>query len=367
MKSLAFFDPFEDGKPDPTPFDLSAASQRKPSLMFKLSCEPIRWQGCVLQVIGFIVFTGCALTGTPKIPPQIETVPVEGDQQNIGLSRNSVEQVAYVGDVGSPSLDREHLFATDALLLEQSRQGGMFIAPTHELSLMQKLAGDHTNYYSPANLAELSGLFAIGALVANTSLDREIYEDFNNSIRDAPNDEWFESFHAPKELGNGMYTLPVFAAAWGVSKLARDSEAAALVGQWGEDSLRTFLVGAPPLLVMQKVIGAGRPEEGDSHWQFWQDNNGVSGHSFMGAMPFLTAAQVSENRLMKVLFYAGSSFVPLSRISDGDHYASQAFLGWGMALAAARSVAATNREIDRWQVVPLLSPDSFGFAVATRW
>jgi hypothetical protein len=54
------------------------------------------------------------------------------------------------------------------------------------------------------------------------------------------------------------------------------------------------VVGAPPLYVMQQVTGSSRPGEGSagSHWHFLNDNNGVSGHAFIGAVPFLAASGI---------------------------------------------------------------------------
>lgn len=238
-------------------------------------------------------------------------------------------------------------------------------------TLSERILQDHRNYYSPQILAGLSFAFAGGALLANTELDREIYEDFQHSVTNASSDEWLEGFHAPKELGNGIYTLPIFALAWSTTLIGDSSTGTSyvtpVVSQWGERSLRSFLVGAPPVILMQKVVGGSRPEEGTSHWRFWDDSNGVSGHSFMGALPFLTAARLSENRLARYGWYAASTIVPLSRVSDGDHYASQAFLGWSMALAATIAIDQTDSGVDNWHVLPLFSPGQVGLGIEHRW
>ena len=239
--------------------------------------------------------------------------------------------------------------------------------PQSPLSLRQRIILDHTNYYSPQNLLFLGGCFAAGGIMANTRIDTEINERFGKSIRGSSNDEWFETFHAPKELGNGLYTLPVFAAAWGVGSLLDDTQLGYTSATWGNRSLRGFLVGAPPIMLMQKVLGAGRPEEGDSNWSFWADNNGVSGHSFMGSLPFLTAAHMTDRPLPKFGWYVASTIVPLSRVNDGDHYASQALLGWCMALSATLAVEAADYGSNRWTTVPIISSNYAGIGFQTTW
>ena len=43
------------------------------------------------------------------------------------------------------------------------------------------------------------------------------------------------------------------------------------------------------------ATGASRPADGQgSHWHMFNDNNGVSGHAFIGAIPFLAAAEMVE-------------------------------------------------------------------------
>lgn len=240
-------------------------------------------------------------------------------------------------------------------------------SPPRNHPLIESIIEDHRNYYSPHNLGLLGSAFGIGAVVANTSLDHNIIRHIGVSIDGATSDDWKESLHSPKNFGNGVYTLPVFALAWGLGSLNNDRPLGAFAGEWGERSLRAFLVGAPPTVLMQRVTGAGRPGESESHWHFWNDNNGVSGHAFMGSLPFLTAAQTVDDRFMKCLLYAGSVAVPVSRVTDGDHYPSQAFLGWCMAWSASLAVDATQDHDTHWRTVPLIGPGYSGLALEHRW
>jgi hypothetical protein len=240
--------------------------------------------------------------------------------------------------------------------------------PTRELSVFERIGSDHRNFYSLDSMIGLSYGLVGGALMANTNFDQTVQAHFQSSVRNASSDEWFDFLGAHKELGNGYRTIPVFAAAWAVGSLFEGNPAADNVGEWGERSFRSILVGAPPMLATQYIIGGSRPDEpAGSSWTLFNDNNGVSGHAFMGAVPFLTAAQMAEERWLKFLFYAGSTLVPLSRINDDDHYTSQAFLGWWFAFLATRAIDSTQSNESDWTFAPWLEPGTSGFAAEYRF
>jgi hypothetical protein len=243
-------------------------------------------------------------------------------------------------------------------LLEQDRP-----AP-----LIGRMWDDQKNFYSAESLTLLGGGLIVGGAMANSSIDDGIHRHFQSSVRGATSDDWFESLHASKELGNGMYTLPAFATAWAAGELFPDNAFVETSGQWGERSMRGFVVGAPPLIIMQQITGGSRPTETDesSEWHSFRDNNGISGHAFMGSLPFITAAKMTENRGYKLLFYAGSTIAPLSRINDNAHYPSQVALGWWMAYLAASAIDATESPNARWRFYPYSTGDSSGM-MAEFW
>ncbi len=86
----------------------------------------------------------------------------------------------------------------------------------------------------------------VGGAMAKSSIDDGIHRHFQSSVRGATSDDWFESLHASKELGNGVYTLPVFATAWAAANCSQTMPLWKTSGRWGERSLRGFVVGAPP-------------------------------------------------------------------------------------------------------------------------
>lgn len=237
------------------------------------------------------------------------------------------------------------------------------------LSIGETIWEDHKNFYSGQSLGRMAGGFAIGALIANSSMDDGIQRHFQSSVRSANSDEWFESLHASKELGNGTYTLPVFGLAWALGRGFSDSESMSRVGDWGERSIRGFVVGAPAVIVLQQLTGGSRPDETahQSKWQPLADNNGVSGHAFMGALPFITAAKLSERPQQKAVFYLLSTVAPLSRVNDNAHYPSQVLLGWWMAYLAASAVDSTQSSSSQWSVSPYSSGDSHGLSFEYRF
>lgn len=258
--------------------------------------------------------------------------------------------------------------AVDELISSQIAPATQWESPI-ETGLLSNVASDHRNLYSGDSLLLLGSGFAVGSILANTSMDGAIQRHLQTSVLGAESDEWYHSFHASKELGNGLYTLPVFAGAWLSAEVLPESEFAAKVGCWGERSLRGFAVGAPPVIGLQLLTGGSRPGESlhGSYWKPFDDNNSVSGHSFMGALPFITAAKLSETRTEKLVWYSASLLAPLSRVNDNDHYPSQVALGWWMAYLAASAVDSTHGGEHPWSVSPYVSRDTTGILGEMRF
>ena len=210
---------------------------------------------------------------------------------------------------------------------------------------------DYAEFYSRPGLARLAVGIGVGAAMANSSFDEYILHDaYSENILLAPTHEFHERFHQPKVLGDGWYTIPAFAVTALSEPILGDLPIASKPAEWGQRSLRTILVGGPPLLALQYLTGASRPGESaaESNWKPFDDNNGVSGHSFMGAIPFLSAANMTDNSWLKAGLYTASMLPALSRVNDDDHYPSQVFLGWWLAYTASsavdRSQSLTSRE-----------------------
>jgi hypothetical protein len=220
---------------------------------------------------------------------------------------------------------------------------------------------DHGHFYSVKSLRSLS-LGLLGTwLPANTEADVSIQDWYRDRVRTGASDDaarWI------KPVGNGRLAVPTLLGTLLIGRLIEGTSAGTALGRWSGRSLRALMVGAPPLLFLQVATGGSRPLEGDSHWHPFEDDNGVSGHSFVGAVPFLSAAGMTEDGRLKILLYAGSSLCGLSRINDDAHYLSQSFMGWWLAYLACGSVNETETREKGLQLLPLAPSRGSGLAVA---
>ena len=230
-----------------------------------------------------------------------------------------------------------------------------------------KVVEDYRNFYSCDSLVCLTAAFGAGALMANTGFDTTMQTAWMNGVEPTDVGTFFLNC---TDIGEGRYALPVFGAAAITGVILEGNPTGDIIGEWGSRSLRMFVVGGPPLYVLQLATGASRPVDGyGSQWHMFNDNNGVSGHAFIGASPFLAAAEMVENPWAKGGLYVCSTFVGFSRMTDNAHYPSQVFLGWYLAFASSVAVSRTEMHFDSMvvRVVPLPIADLGGLAVEGRW
>ncbi|MBM4021222.1 MAG: phosphatase PAP2 family protein [Planctomycetes bacterium] len=280
------------------------------------------------------------------------------------LTTQLAARLAPLGDpvVSLPPLDRNETFVPQAADLPWT--GSRF----PRLSRAgHKIWKDYRNFYDCESLVCLSAAFGAGALMANTGFDDTMQAAWQRGVEPTSLGTFFSGC---KDIGEGRYVLPIFGVAAATGLVFEGHPMGDVVGEWGSRSLRMFVVGAPPLYVLQLATGAARPSEDvGSQWHFFNDNNGVSGHAFVGAVPFLAAAEMVESPLLKGTLYVCSTFVGFSRMTDDAHYPSQVFLGWYLAWASARAVDATEMHFAGMevQVVPVPIGDLGGLGVTAAW
>ena len=216
---------------------------------------------------------------------------------------------------------------------------------------------DYQHFYSPENLVCLGLGVGVAGVLANTPLDEDFHHWYQHSLGSPDLDHLA---FGVKTLGNHMVMLPIYLGAAWLGTEFEDNEVCSTVGNWGCRTLCAMMVGAPAVGVLQYGLGAGRPDEGNSHWHPFQDNNSVAGHGFIGAVPFLTAAAMTENRLCRCGLVAASFAVDWSRIQTDAHYLSQTVLGWWIAYLAVESVNATERERRPVHFIPTATPNGPG-------
>jgi len=167
-----------------------------------------------------------------------------------------------------------------------------------EISIGTKVANDYSNFYSKDRLARLGVGFLAMGIIANTNIDENTQDWYQDKIRNEKTDDYSKT---AKLLGEGKYLLPLSILASGAYYLDSDSN----IGNWGLNSARAYVVGLPAMWAMQNITGASRPANG-SKWKPFNDTHGVSGHAFVGAVPFLTIARMNDNKLIKYVSYAAS-------------------------------------------------------------
>ena len=230
----------------------------------------------------------------------------------------------------------------------------------------ENVRSDHRNYYDCETMSKLACSLVIGSVLANTSMDEDVHNWYQEDVRWTGTDRFAEFW---KTFGDGKIFIPSYACLAVACKFLEDRPVFNLTGEFSARTTRAYLVGAPPLLFMQFMLGASRPDETDhgSHWDPFQDTNSVSGHAFVGAVPFLAAADMTDNVVVKGGLYACSTFTGLSRINDDDHYLSQVILGWWMAYLACEAVDQTQLQSRGISLMPIASTEMVGFGAICEY
>ena len=222
---------------------------------------------------------------------------------------------------------------------------------------------DYRHYYTWRTARDLFLGVGLMAPIANTTCDEKFQRWWQDDVRSAGTDSLASGF---EPFGRGEIFIPAFAGMALAGHLFRDKPLGRRCGDFGERVTRGYLVGAPPMLFMQAMLGGSRPGEDPvygSRWKPFDDTNAVSGHAFMGAVPFLTAAEMTERPVLKGGFLLLSTIPAWTRVNDDKHFLSQACLGWWMAYLACRAVNETEACNRCFQVMPMPRADAVGVQV----
>ena len=240
-------------------------------------------------------------------------------------------------------------------------------------SISEVIADDYRSYFASDRLKRMGLVFGAGAVMANTNIDMSMRNWYQDNVRSERTDFWSSAdgdngaFRA-KLFGEGRYMLPVVLLAASVNYLDTDTA----VGNWGANASRAYIVGLPAMWGMQFATGGARPGHNvGSGWRPFNSDgyyHGVSGHAFVGAVPFLTIAYMNpDNRWVKYSAYLASMAAGWSRINDDAHYPSQVLLGWYMAWEAVDSVSDNNKKKKGVTVAPMALRDGYGLSASANW
>ena len=225
--------------------------------------------------------------------------------------------------------------------------------------IVQDIVDDHRNYYSWTTAWSMLGAVSTASVLANTSIDQSVANWYQQRVRNSSTDSTAKVF---KNFGEGGYMIPAAISLWAVGEIFPDQPLTGTVGDYGERVTRAYLVGGPPMLFMQYLLGSPRPSDNlSSTWQpFSGHATGVSGHAFISSVAFITAADMSDNIFLKGALYVGSTITAWSRVNDNAHYLSQVVMGWSMGYLAVQAVDDTEQKHRRFQVEPMVTPEMSG-------
>jgi len=243
---------------------------------------------------------------------------------------------------------------------------------SHDLHLVWQ---DYGNYWTYGGIGRMALGVAAAAPIANTSADLSIRNWYQGHVREAWEDRYA---YDVKNLGEYTYALPAYfgvaLGGWaleGVDSLISNDgswvgEVGGTASQWGQRCIRAMAVGTPMVGILQVGLGSTRPGLGSSYWNPLNASHGVSGHAYVGAIPFLTTAAMTDSPVLKIPLFLGSFLTGWSRIHTDDHYFSQVALGWWMGYLAVRSVNETQEEERTIEFLPG-SSEGPGVSVLLRY
>lgn len=263
------------------------------------------------------------------------------------------------------------VFISIGVSVHQAAFASAETASSNSPSVSEIVANDYRSFYASDRLIRMGIVFGVTGVAANTRLDMNIRNWYQDNVRSTRTDSWSSSkesgvtFNA-KFFGEGKYLIPIALLSASVNQFDNDTA----VGNWGTNVSRAYITGLPTMWVMQYVTGASRPDEtpDGSVWRPLNDNNGVSGHSFIGAVPFLTIAAMNpDNAWVRYPAYLASAAAGWSRINDDKHFPSQVVLGWYMAWEAVDAVFDNNQKKKGVTVTPMVGLDGFGLMARANW
>ncbi|HEX6927801.1 MAG TPA: phosphatase PAP2 family protein [Gammaproteobacteria bacterium] len=215
---------------------------------------------------------------------------------------------------------------------------------------------DHRRHYDTESLLALLPPLAVAGSLANTNADRWIRDTLQNDVRAEWSNDISRAFLDAGDVAQNRFSVPLYALTMLAGDYTGNAKRDSPLATWAERSFRANVLGGPQAWALTYILGSHRPDAGDSNWKPWNDNDGVSGHSFYGAVPFLTAARMSDSTGWRYTFYALSVLPAFSRLNDNQHYASQAVTGWWLAWLATGTVAESASDGNRIRITPLLAP-----------
>lgn len=245
-------------------------------------------------------------------------------------------------------------------------------ATTEEVSRWRRLGrsviDDYGNFYSARRLGQLGLSLGVAGVLANTDADAEVRDWYQDQTTGGGADGLAS---AAESFGAKEHVIPAVLVGAIVAGLAGGEDGSSSpAGVWFVSMARAYAVGTPAMLYLQRLTGGRRPDDPEgSDWRpLGEGENGVSGHAFAGAVPFVTLARMSDRRWVKALALGASVLPAWSRLHDDEHFISQVALGWLLAWQATGAVADTDAPPAAGvAIAPLPVADGAGVVVSLRF
>ena len=198
--------------------------------------------------------TGRLLTPPPAMEiAELKRLPPISDVKlvasNTGEQGGMIQQSGYSQVVNEAFTDlNKSLSIRDSIRdsIRESTQNDPF-------RLWDALHDDHVHFYTWKNVVITSGMFSFGSAMAHSDVDRAFRDAWQDEVRSGSGDDISE---VAKVFGEGEYVIAFGLAAMGVGYLMSDTLGAEVVGEWGQRTTRSLIVGFPSLLIFQRVTGA---------------------------------------------------------------------------------------------------------------
>jgi hypothetical protein len=221
-----------------------------------------------------------------------------------------------------------------ALVIDGTRRRGE--SRDRPANPLRQLGPTGRRLYTRRNFLKMAGATAGAAAISYSGVDELFDEWHRDRVRGDASDA---VAHLAKEFGENeiAYAALVYALAdWALPGTA--------VGRWGRQCFTATACGLPVLWTWQRVLGGSRPsdeKEWGSRFRPFADENSVSGHTFLAAIPFLVGAREVGQPVAAWGLRALSPLTGWSRINDERHYLSQVLLGYGLAWQAVQAAELT--------------------------
>lgn len=201
---------------------------------------------------------------------------------------------------------------------------------------VDQLRATGARLYTRRNLLKLVGATAGGAILTYSGLDTAFDEWHRDHVRSSATDQVARVAKGFGQTRMAAAPLLYVLADWALPGTA--------LGRWGRECFTAMATGLPVLWGWQRVLGASRPsdaKEWGPRYRPFTDENSVSGHTFVGAIPFLVAARQVDLPVAAWSLRVLSPATGWSRLNDERHYLSQVVLGY--SLAAQTTAAAETK------------------------